>query len=99
MQQKPIRQRAAKYRFLDLMMQNPREKSIARSRKAILRVRKRIFENYPQSDFFHFSGSFPKQALHHQNDLSQFSDVKNCHKRYHQINKSYFNDTCEVRCS
>lgn len=99
MQQKPIRQRAAKCRFLDLMRKNPIEKSIARSRKLILRVRKGVFEIYPQKEFLHFSGSLKKKITDHQNDIRQFNDAKNSTKKYHQNNKIYFDDTCEARCS
>lgn len=76
MQQKPIRQRAAKSRFVDLMRKNPREESIARSRKLILRVRKEAFKIYPQKEFLHFSGSFKKKITDHQNNIRQFNDAK-----------------------
>ena len=34
-----------------------------------------------------------------QNVICHFSDVKNWHKKYHHINKSYFDGIYEVLCS
>lgn len=99
MQQKPIRQRVAKSRFVDLMRKNSREESITRSRKLILKVRKGAFEIYPPNEFVHFIGSFKKKITDHQNNIRQFNDAKNSTKKYHQNNKNYYNDTCEARCS
>lgn len=36
--------------------------------------------------------------IYPQNNRCHFSDANNYCKKYHQINKIYFNDTCEVRC-
>lgn len=67
--------------------------------KAILRVRIRALKPYPYNNICHSSDSFCNRNLHHENDIYHFSDAKKINKKYHQINKSYFNDTCEARCS
>lgn len=90
------------YRYIDICRFNGEksiEKSITRSRKLILKVRKGAFKIYPPNEFLHFSGSFEKKITDHQNNIRQFNDAKNSTKKYHQNNKIYFNDTCEARCS
>lgn len=67
--------------------------------KAILRVRIRALKPYPYNNICHSSDSFYNRNLHYENDIYHFSDAKKINKKYHQINKSYFNDTCEARCS
>ena len=67
--------------------------------KAILRVRIRALKPYPYNNICQFTDAFSPFYLHRQNDIYHFSDAKKINKKYHQINKSYFNDTCEARCS